>query len=62
MHHFYTRILSAAAAAALMLCSQTQNAPSFLRFAFSPAMTASAAETSGTCGDNARWAYDEATN
>ena len=57
MKHTRKRILSILAAAALSLCSLPQSTPLLLR----PAITASAAETSGTCGENVNWVYDEET-
>lgn len=52
MKHTRTRILSILAATALSLCSLPQNMPlNPLR----PAITASAAVTSGTCGENLTW-------
>lgn len=54
MKHTRKRIISILAAAAVTVCSLPQNAPLLLR----PAITASAAETSGTCGDNLTWTLD----
>ena len=48
------RILSIPAAAALMLCAVPQNTPLLLR----PAITASAADTSGSCGEHLTWTLD----
>ena len=62
MRHLLKRFLSLTAASVLMISSLSQNSHSLISSVFSPAITASAAGTSGTCGDNARWAYDEATN
>ena len=62
MRNFFKRILSVTAAAALLFCSPPQNNAFLQHASFSPVLTASAAETSGKCGDNVRWAYDEATN
>ena len=62
MRHLFQRILGIAAASALMFSSLPQNSHSLIFSVFLPAFTASAADSSGTCGDNARWAYDEATN
>ena len=48
------RIISILAAAALLVCSMPQSTPLLLR----PAITASAAETSGSCGENLTWILD----
>ena len=50
------RIISILAAAALSVCSMPQSTPLLLR----PAITASAAETSGSCGENLTWTLDTA--
>ncbi len=57
MKHARKRILSAFAAAAMMLCTVPQNTPLLLR----PVLTARAAETSGSCGENLTWEYDSET-
>ncbi|MBR3417071.1 MAG: leucine-rich repeat protein [Oscillospiraceae bacterium] len=58
MKHTRKRILSILAAIALSFCSLPQNMPlNPLRHA----ITASAAETSGTCGENLTWAYNKST-
>lgn len=58
MKHTRKRILGILAAIALSFCSLPQNMPlNPLR----PAITASAAETSGTCGENLTWAYNKST-
>lgn len=48
------RIICILAAAAVSVCSLPQSTPLLLR----PAITASAAETSGTCGENLTWTLD----
>ena len=54
MKHTHKRILSIFAAATLSVCSLSQGTPQLLRLA----ITASAADTSGTCGENLTWTLD----
>ncbi len=51
MKYTYKRILSIFTAAALTVCALPQSTPLLLR----PAITASAANTSGTCGEDCTW-------
>ena len=57
MVHTQKRVISILAAAALICCTLPQNAPLRLR----PAVTASAAASSGTCGENCKWSIKDGT-